>query len=360
MSERNDPPASKPSRGAKSGMPPGALVHVGRKKRDRVTLTQIEYDATTFNEQIVTDIAALAEARRSPSITWINVSGLHEVDKIAALGTAFDLHPLLVEDMLNADQRPKIDQSTDSIYFVFKLLHWNTDYSAIESEQVSVVLGPRYLVTVQEDLHDPYDPLRARLRSGQGRLRALGADYLAYRLLDIAVDGYFTLLEQIGEQIEDLEEVLVDQPERSMLQAVYRLKRDLLNVRRAVWPLREVISQLQHADPALVAPATQIYLRDVYEHTVTVMETVETYRDVVAGLIDIYLSSISNRTNEVMKVLTIISTIFMPLAFLTGLYGMNFDYMPELRWRYGYPMVWGIALTVSLVLLYYFRRRDWL
>lgn len=348
-----------PRRGKPPGLPPGTPVHIGRRRTERVVITQIEYDVETFEEATVADPATLVEARHSTPITWVNVAGLHDIPLMEAIGRAFEIHPLLLEDIVNTSQRPKIELFDHYVYLIFKSFRWNQETAEVETEQISIVLGDRFVLSFQEQEQDPFAAVRARLRGSEGRIRTAGADYLAYRLLDVVVDNYFAILEQLGEAIEDLEEELVDRPNRDLLQRVYHLKRELLFLRRSVWPLREVIGQLHRGELSVVAPETRIYLRDVYEHTITVMDTIETYRDIVAGLLDIYLSSISNKTNDVMKVLTVISTIFIPLTFVTGLYGMNFHYMPELSWPWGYPMVWLVILSVSGSMLLYFRRRGW-
>jgi magnesium transporter len=243
---------------------------------------------------------------------------------------------------------------------ILKLIHWNKETSGIEMEQISIVLGTRFVITFQEQEKDIFDPLRLRIRSGKGRIRQYGADYLAYSLLDMVVDHYFVILENLGERLELLEDELISEPSSATLQKIHEFKREMLHLRRSVWPLREVIGGLQRGESALFQQATLIYLRDVYEHTIQVIDTIETYRDIVAGLLDVYLSSVSNKMNEVMKVLTIIATIFIPLTFLTGLYGMNLDYMPEMHWRWSYPALWLVLIAISGIMLVYFRKKGWL
>jgi magnesium transporter len=345
----------------KIGQSPGTLVHVGEQKTEAVSIRLMEYDDKGhFIETEIAVSAELASALETPVVTWIDVAGLHQIDTIETIGKTFGIHSLFMEDILNTSQRPKIEQYDDFIYLILKMLHWHPEKGEVEPEQVSIVVGQNFVLTFREQARDIFEPIRQRIRDDKGVLRKMGADYLAYRLLDTVVDHYFLILENIGDQIESLEEELISDQMPDTLQNIHRLKRELLFVRKAVWPLREVIGGLQRRESPLFQEATHIYVRDVYEHTIQVIETVETFRDIVSGLLDIYLSSVSNRMNEVMKVLTVISTIFIPLTFITGLYGMNFRYMPELQWRWAYPLVWLIILAISVGMLVYFRRRKWL
>ncbi len=345
----------------KTGLAPGTPMHIGQRKMEMIKITVIDYDAVGYyEERETTDIARLAKAKETEPITWINIAGLHQIETIEAIGQIFDIHPLLLEDILNTEQRPKIEQYDNYLYMILKLIHWREDDNEIETEQISIVLGNRFVITFQEQEEDIFDPLRQRIRSGKGRIRQFGSDYLAYSLLDMVVDHYFLILENLGEQIEVVEDELVSDPNTTTLQKIHDLKREMLYLRRSVWPLREVIGGLQRDESNLIQEATLIFLRDVYEHTIQVIDTIETYRDVVSGLLDVYLSSISNKMNEVMKVLTVIATIFIPLTFITSLYGMNFRYMPELQWRWAYPLLWLVLITISVFMLAYFRKKDWL
>jgi len=328
---------------------------------EAVKIGLIDYDdAGYYREQETDDMALLAEAIETEPITWINVAGLHQVDVIEAIGGTFGIHPLLLEDILNTEQRPKIEQYEDYLYIILKLIQWNEDRGEIEWEQISIVLGTRFVITFQEQEKDIFDPLRQRIRSDKGRIRRFGSDYLAYSLMDMVVDHYFLILENLGEQIELIEDALVTNPTTSTLQQMQQLKRQLLFIRRSVWPLREVIGGLQRGESAMFEEANLLYLRDVYEHTIQVIDTVETHRDIVSGLLDIYLSSLSNKMNEVMRVLTVIATLFIPLTFITGLYGMNFHHMPELAYRWAYPAILILMAALSGIMLAYFRRRGWL
>jgi magnesium transporter len=265
-----------------------------------------------------------------------------------------------LEDILNTDQRPKMEDYGEYIYIVLRDLDYSDKSNEIEGEQISLIVGSNFVFSFQEREGDTFDPIRDRIRNNKGRIRKMGADYLAYALLDSIVDNYFIILERLGEKIEWLEEKLVTDPARETLQTIHHLKRELLFLRKGVWPLREVINSLARGESSLVTEPARVYLRDVYDHTIQTIDTIETYRDMVSGMLDIYLSSVSNRLNSVMKVLTIIATIFMPLTFLAGVYGMNFKFMPELEWRWGYPLVWLIMAGIGVSMLIYFRKKKWL
>jgi len=342
----------------KAGLPPGALVHIGEQKAEKTRITIWDYDEAAFQEKEIESAVECLPFKDTPAVTWINVDGLHQVEILERIGDGFGLHPLVLEDILNTDHRPKVEDFGDYIYTVLRMLYIAGE--DIVEEQVSLVLGPTFVMSFQEGGKDVFDPIRERIRGGRGRIRKMGADYLAYALLDSIVDNYFVILEKLGERIELLEEALVTHPTTETLQVIHSLKREMIFLRRSVWPLREIISGLQRGESALIRETTVPYFRDVYDHTVQVIDTVETLRDMVSGMLDIYLSSVSNRMNEVMKVLTIIATVFMPLTFIAGIYGMNFERMPELQWRWGYPMVWLVMLAVGACMLVYFRKKGWL
>ena len=295
-----------------------------------------------------------------PIITWINIDGVHKLDNIEKVGKHLKIHPLVLEDIVHTGQRPKMEDFNDYLFVVLQMLQYNEKENETKTEQVSIILGANYVISFQEDEGDVFDLIRERIRTDRGRIRRMGADYLAYSLLDAIVDNYFMVLEKIGEKIEDIEDELIKNPAQEVLHAIHSLKRELVFLRKSVWPLREVISRLERWDSHLIDKSMDIYLRDVYDHTIQVIDALETFRDMLSGMLDIYLSSVSNRMNEVMKVLTIIATIFIPLTLITGIYGMNFKYMPELDWSWGYPMVYIAMLIVSGVMLVYFRRKRWL
>jgi len=276
------------------------------------------------------------------------------------MGNHFNIHPLVLEDIANTGQRPKMEDFVDYIFIVLKMLYYDDKENETKAEQVSVVLGSNFVISFQESEGDVFDPIRERIKSDRGRIRKMGADYLAYALIDTIVDNYFAILEKLGEKIEDIEDELVTNPALETLQTIHRLKREMIFLRKSVWPLREVISRLERWESPLINKSLDIYLRDVYDHTIQVVDSIETFRDMLSGLLDIYLSSVSNRMNEIMKVLTIIATIAIPLTVITGLYGMNFQFMPELQWRWSYPLVLLAMLTLGILMIRYFRRKKWI
>ena len=348
-------------RSRKAGLPPGSLVHVGEKKSERTKITIMDYDGKAFQEKEAKSVEECFSFKETATVTWINIDGVHDSELVGKLGSHFGVHPLILEDIMTTAQRPKMEDLGDYIYVVLRMLTCEKDKDGVFSEQVSLILGPNFVISFQESAGgDVFDPVRDRIRTGKGRLRTLGPDYLAYALIDAIVDNYFLVLEKIGERVEVLEEDLVTNPNQETLHEMHALKREMIYVRRSVWPLREVISGLERAESPLIKQTTGIFLRDVYDHTIQVIDTVETYRDMLSGMLDIYLSSVSNRMNQVMKVLTIIATIFIPLTFLAGVYGMNFKFMPELEWRWGYFVIVGIMLAVGITMLIIFRRKKWM
>ena len=344
----------------KIGLPPGTLVHVGEKKAEKVRIRIIDYDEAQFEEKEAKTVEECFPFKDTPTVTWINIDGLHDIEIIEKIGKHFGLHPLLLEDILNTEQRPKMEDHEDYLFIVLKMLYYDEEKHDITAEQVSIILGSNFVISFQEREGDVFKFIRERIRNGKGRIRKVGSDYLAYALVDAIVDNYFIILEKLGEKIEEMEEELVTNPTPETLQTIHHLKRGMIFLRKSVWPLREVISALERGEPTLIHESTGIYLRDLYDHTIQVIDSIETFRDMVSGMLDIYLSSVSNKMNEVMKVLTIIATIFIPLTFIAGIYGMNFQYMPELGWRWGYPAVWFVIGTILIVMVVYFRRKRWL
>lgn len=347
-------------RSAKSGLPPGTLVHVGVKPDQPTQLRIMDYDGEHFLERVITSVEECFPFLETPPFTWLNVAGIHHVDIIEKLGQELDLHPLLLEDVVNTSQRPKLEDYENYLFIVLKMLEYDKTAHTVEVEQVSLVLGKDYLISFQEDESDVFDLVRTRLRAGTGRLRKSGPDYLAYTLIDAVVDNYFTILEEVGEEVEEIEDLVATRSGQETLHEIYRLKREMIALRRAVWPLREVIGSLQRGDSPLIQAGTIIFLRDVYDHTIQIIDTIESMRDVLSGMLDIYLSAASNRMNEIMKVLTVFSAIFIPMTFLAGVYGMNFRYFPELAWRWGYGLFWLACASIAITLLIYFRRKRWL
>lgn len=344
----------------KVGLPPGTLIHVGEKRIEKAKIGIISYNKTQFQEKDVKSIKECFPLKSKPTITWINVDGVHQVEIIGEIGNHLGLHPLVLEDITNTEQRPKMEDFGDYIFLTLKMFYLDTESREIKWEQISIVLGPDYVISFQEGKGDIFGPIRERIRTGKGRIRAMEADYLAYSLIDIIVDNYFAILEKLEEEIDDVEDELISNPTAETLQIIHRLKRDMIFMRKSVWPLRETISKLGRQESSLVRESTGLYLRDVYDHTIQIVDVIETYRDMLSGMLDIYLSSISNRMNEVMKVLTIIATIFIPLTFIAGLYGMNFLYMPELEWFWGYPVILLAMLIIGILMVIYFRIKKWL
>lgn len=343
----------------KAGLPPGSLVHIG-KKTDKVRISIIDYDKTQFNEKTVKKVEECFPFKKKPTVTWINIDGVHDTEVIEKIGKHFGIHPLVLEDIVNTGQRPKVENLDDYIFIVLKMLDYDEKGMEIKSEQVSLILGSNFVISFQEREGDVFDPIRKRVRNGKGRVRKMGTDYLTYALMDTVIDNYFLILERLGESLESLEEKLITNPEPETLQTIHKMKRETIFLRKSVWPLREVISGLERSESSLIKKVTKIYIRDVYDHTIQVIDTVETFRDLVSGMLDTYLSSVSNKMNEVMKVLTIIATIFIPLTFIAGIYGMNFEYMPELGWVWGYFSVWFIMVVIALSMVFYFKRKMWL
>ncbi len=341
------------------GLSSGTPVYIGEERTEPVRVELIDYDDAKFDERVIDDAGEAARLRASPTVTWLNVTGVHDVPLVERLGEALGLHPLVIEDICHTDQRPKLDDYGDYIYVVVRMLRRGPGGS-LESEQVSLVLAANLVASLQERPGDVFEPVRLRIREHKGRIRRLGADYLLYALLDAIVDHYFIVLEPLGDQTEELEERLVSSPGPDALRIIHGLRRELVYLRKSIWPLREALSALQRTESKLMRKTTVVFLRDLYDHSIQVIDTVEAFRDTVSGMLDIYLSSVSNRMNEVMKVLTIIATIFIPLTFIAGIYGMNFAFMPELRWPWAYFAVLGLMAAVAVAMVIYFRRKRWL
>ena len=352
--------AKRLSPAAKVGLAPGALIHLGERKTEQPTITLIEYGEGELVEYCFTSIdEARAHVPQLP-VLWLNVHGLHEPEVMAEIGRRFKLHPLVLEDILNTNQRPKIDDYGDYLFMVARFFEIYGDNHQISSDQVSLILGRNFVLTFQERPSGRFDPLRERLRQNRGQIRKLGADYLAYSLLDAIVDRYFTILESIGERTEELEDTMLERPRPGALQAVHQLKRETLNLRRSIWPLREVINSLTRDDNRFFSPETRPYLRDVYDHTVHAIESLEANRDVIAGMLDIYLSAVSNRVNQEVRALTVVAIIFMPATLISGVFGMNFKTMPLLDLPMGFWIALGMMATVATTLSIIFWRRRWL
>jgi magnesium transporter len=344
----------------KPGQAPGTLHFTGEKRLESVVMNLYDYDSEQLSEHDLSKIDDSKPYLESPSKTWINVCGLHDIDKLKKIWSYFDLHPLIQEDILNTHQRPKMEEYADHMFFVLRMMTIEEATGELKVEQVSIVLSNDSVLTFQEDEYPIYEPVLHRLRSGAPRLRKNGPDYLAYALIDTIVDHYLKVMEKIGDEIEELENEILEKHHESIPEKIHALRRKLIYFRRTVWPLRDSLNSLLREESHLINEENKIFYRDVYDHLVQIIDGIENYRDMAMGMLDMYMSQVSNKMNEVMKVLTIIATIFIPLTFLAGIYGMNFEYMPELGWRWAYPTVWGIMIGATIGMIFFFRKKDWL
>ncbi len=349
-----------PKRSAKIGLPPGTLVHVGEPSEEPVGLSLMDFGPEHFEERALANPDELIPYLRPDTVTWLNVTGVHRVEVVARIGELLGIHPLVQEDVVNTHQRPKAEAYDGYLYLVVRMIRYDAEDQDLDTEQVSLILRPGLLVTFQEKEGDVFDAVRQRIRGAKGRLRTSGADYLAYALLDSVVDHYFLALEGIWDTAEEIEEEVINEPSPETLETIHRLKRTAVQLRRSISPVRELVLALERDGSALLAASTQPFLRDLYDHTVQVVESLESLRDVMGGYVDLYLSTVNNRMNEVMKVLTIIATVFIPLTFLAGIYGMNFEHMPELRWPWAYPALLLLMGAVAGGMFVFFRRKRWL
>lgn len=345
-------------RGSKVGAAPGTLVHIGDISTPDTDIYAIHYDQHSIQEQKIVQISDCRNPQYKTQTSWINIDGLHDPEVIRTLGDLYGLHPLVQEDILNTDHRPKIEVHDDYLYIVIKMLQFDEQSECLQSEQVSLIVGDDYLLSFQEKPGDVFNSVRDRVRNGR-KIRQLGPDYLAYALIDAVVDNYFLLLEKFGDAIEDLEQALLENPRAITLNKIHHFKREMLLLRRVVWPLREVLSSLSRDGSVILSRETRVYLRDVYDHSIHIIDNVETLRDLLSGMLDLYMSSSNQRMNEIMKTLTLFTTVFMPLTFIVGIYGMNFDHMPELRWSWAYPAIMLIMAGIAGGLLSYFKWRRW-
>lgn len=344
----------------KAGLPPGTVVYDGEQRTDPPRITLFSYTEAEIEERTFPSVDQCLAALNPARINWINVDGLHDVDLIGKIGAHFTIHPLALEDIVHTTQRPKLDDYESYLFIIARMIDFDHQKNSISSEQVSFVLNGNTVLSFQENQGDVFNGVRERIRNARGRIRRMGSDYLLYALLDAIVDHYFVVIERLDERIEEIEDAILTEPTREVASTLHRLKREMITLRKSVWPLREVLGSLERIECSLITDETAVFMRDVYDHTIQIIDTVETLRDVLSGILEIYLSSVSHRLNEVMKVLTIISTIFMPLTFIAGIYGMNFKFMPELDWRFGYPLCLGIMAAIALVMLAFFRRRRWI
>ncbi len=339
-------------------MPPGTLIPIGEGIQSPTVVRVCQYNKTDYSD----DVCAPGELSTIPLsdkiVTWIHLSGLSDINTIKAIGTSFQIHPLTLEDVLNTNQRPKIEDFDDYLYCVLKIVRSQND--AIQSEQLSLILQKNCLISFQERESDIFENVTRRLAERKGKIRSLGPDYLLYALIDTVVDEYFPVIEKIGIDAEDLEEAVIEQPDPTNMEEIYTMKRDLIHLRKYIWPAREVLLSILRERSDLISEPTMRYFGDVGDHLFQIADVLETYREMVTGLYEIYLSTLSNRMNEVMKVLTIIATIFIPLTFIAGLYGMNFAEMPELTWEYGYPAALLSMVAVAGIMILFFRKKGWI
>ena len=343
----------------KVGAAPGTVQYHGPRKVEQIVLQVMDMTPDLLEERELGGVEEALAYRDTSSLTWLNIIGLHDIDTLRRIGDHFGLHPLVQEDIVNTHQRPKLEDYEDYLYLVCRMISFDAEAASISTEQVSLVVGPHWILTFQEQPGDVFEGVRQRIRLGKGRIRTTGPAYLAYALLDAVVDSYFVVIERVGDEIESLEERLLQAPEASLLHAIHKIKREMILLRRAVWPLREVAAGCERGDSPLLPRTTRIFFRDLYDHTIQVADAVDSYRDILTGLQDLYLSSVSNRMNEVMKVLTTIGTLFIPLTFLAGIYGMNFEHMPELGWKWSYPVFGVVCVGLITGMLAWFRRRHW-
>ena len=344
----------------KLGTTPGSVVYTGKKQSEKLFIESFNYTSENVEEKELFDVVDTFDYKSSNSVTWININGLNHTNDIERIGEHYNLHPLVLEDIVNIGQRPKIDEYDNYLFVVLKMLYYNKDENIV-SEQVSFILGENYVLSFQEAEGDVFDSIRNRIRTSKGRIRTLGSDYLLYALIDAVVDHYYIVIETLGNKIEDLEDNLFSGfSQKEISQQIQDLKREVLRIRRAIFPLREIINRIEKTENRLIKKKTLQFYRDVYDHIIQISENIDIYREMIWGLMDMYMTTISNKMNEVMKVLTIIATIFIPLTFIAGIYGMNFDNMPELHYKYGYFILWGIMIVLFLGMIYYFKKKKWL
>jgi magnesium transporter len=344
----------------KTGLPPGSLVHVGDVLETVSKITLVDYSKESVEERQLGSLDEIQAYRDRDSVTWVIVEGLTNVDVIENVGSLFGIHPLVLEDILNTHQRPKFEEYEDYLFLVLKCLLSEGEEFSVNSEQISLLVLDNFVFTFKEKADDLLAPLLLHIRNGKSRFRSLGSDYLMYAILDTIVDQGFILMEALDDAVTALEDALFANPTQHTLNKIQKLKREVITVKRRMSPIRELMSGLLRSQSGLIHESTYLYLRDVSDHTTRVLESVESYREILSGLLDIYMSSLSNKMNEVMKVLTVFASIFIPLTFLVGIYGMNFEYMPELKWKWAYPALWAVFIAIPAVLLVYFKKKKWL
>ena len=349
----------------KKGMSPGSLIFTGEQKTENVSISLFDYNSGNFSETSIDDLNDLEKYKNNSNVTWINVVGLHNINILDKIGSIFDIHPLVLEDILNVSHNPKIEDYENFLFILVKMVNYKQNTNRLDIEQVSLIIGKNYIITFQEKNGDVFEPIRERIRTAKGMIRKYSEDYLAYRILDSIIDNYFSVLENFDERIEDIEDQILTQPDESSLEEIHHLRKELIKLRRAVSPLREMIFTIEKEKFNFIQKTTFVYLRDLSDHIKQIIDTIENYREFINGLLEVYLSNASHRMNEVVKLLTIISTIFIPLTFIVGIYGMNFKTdasrwnMPELDWAFGYPFVMALMVVIAVTLIIFFKKKRW-
>lgn len=345
----------------KKGLPPGSLIHVGSRLETETKISVLAYNGVNIKEQVLESVDEIHGFKASDSVTWVIVEGLANVGIVERIGTIFGVHQLILEDILNTHQRAKLEEYNDHLYIVLKCLTLEEGRFNVAYEQVSILMFTNVVIVFKEKKDDLFHPIQKRIKASKGLLRKSGADYLTYTILDTIVDQNFIIIDSLDDVITSLEDrLLSSELKPDVLHTIQKLKREVIRIRKYVSPVRELMAEMRRSESELIHEKTQVYLRDVYDHVIRVVESIESYREMLTGLLDIYISGVSNKMNEIMKVLTIFASIFIPLTFIAGIYGMNFEYMPELKLKWAYPFLWVLFITISVALLVFFRRKKWL
>ena len=344
----------------KAGLPPGTLIHVGERKLPKPAITLIQYNRDTLKETTTHDLTKLKKRISKKHVNWVRVRGIHDADIIGEIGKQFAIHPLNLEDILDTNHRPKIDISESYIFILAKNIRLHSEDFSIHAEQISIALTENAVITFTESDDTIFDSIIQRLGSTTFKIRSEGPDYCAYTLLDIIVDNYFSTLETLGDIIEEMEQTLIHNPSQHTLEIILKYRNDMILLRKLIWPLREILSRLTRGETTLIKKTTILYLRDINDHLIHIIDNVSTFHDILSSMLEMYLSSVNNKMSEVMKVLTVITTTFIPLSFIAGLYGMNFKHMPELSWKYGYFFVLCIMALIASIMIIFFKRKKWL
>lgn len=347
-------------REASKGLAPGSLVFIGDKKVENIRIRAIDYDKDALNEEELKDISKSARFKNKDTVTWINVDGLHDLELMKEIQKIFSIHPLLLEDILNTGQRPKIEEFDNCLFMVLKMLRYDKEKQMILAEQLSMVVGKTYLLTFQEKPGDVFEPVRDRIRKQKGRIRITGVDYLSYALLDIIVDNYIHIIEMLGEQIEELEEDVISHPDNIVMGKINNFKREMIFLRKSIRPVKEAVVKLSKLDSEFIDDKTIPFLKDLEDHIIQAVESIDTYGDMLSDQLDIYNTGVNNRINDIMRVLTIFAAIFIPLTFIAGIYGTNFEYLPELHFKYSYFIFWGVMITLAVSMIIFFKKKGWL